>query len=77
MHFDENFHPGRPHFHAVYAGAEGVYAVKDLESLAGSLPPRIERLVRLWAGTHRDELIANWDRARLHQPLQSIDPLQN
>jgi hypothetical protein len=28
-----------------------------------------------WASLHREELQANWDRARRHEPLETIDPL--
>jgi hypothetical protein len=77
MYFDENLHPGRPHFHAEYGGAVASFGITALERLTGSLPVRIERLVRAWAKAHEDELIANWNRARRHQPVQPIDPLNS
>jgi hypothetical protein len=77
MFFNEGFHPGRPHFHAEYAEASASYSVTDLEKLNGSLPPRVERLVKSWARAHREELIINWERARAHKPLHQIDPLKN
>jgi len=43
--------------------------------LAGRLPLAQRRLVRRWAAAHRDELEANWWRAREEQPLESIAPL--
>lgn len=76
MYFDEGFHPGRPHFHAEYAGSHASFAITDLERLSGSLPGRIERLVKIWARSHREELVENWDRARADQPLQQVEPLQ-
>jgi hypothetical protein len=77
MFFNEAFHPGRPHFHAEYAGVIASFEISSLACLAGTLPPRVERLVKVWAGAHKDELLANWERARGHRPLQKIDPLQN
>jgi hypothetical protein len=43
--------------------------------LDGRLPPRALRLVREWEAMHRDELMANWKRARMSKPLRPIDPL--
>jgi Domain of unknown function (DUF4160) len=77
MYFDEEFHPGQPHFHAEYAGSKASFAIADLERLSGSLPGRVERLVKAWARDRRDDLLENWRRARDHRPLQQIDPLQN
>jgi hypothetical protein len=73
MYWREREHP-IPHFHASYAGHEASVAV-DGKLLGGSLPPRALRLVREWAQLHRDELLANWDRARDYEPLAPIEPL--
>lgn len=73
MYWDERDHPVA-HFHAEYAGNYASVAI-DGTLLAGSLPPRALRLIQDWAPLHRDELLANWDRARGHQPLAPIDPL--
>jgi hypothetical protein len=77
MFFNEGFHPGRPHFHADHSGARAAFEIASLERLSGELPNRVERLVKAWAQIHREELLANWSRARTHQPLRQIDPLQN
>ncbi len=76
MYFNEEFHPGRPHFHAFYGGAEASFAVLDLDRLAGELPPRIERLVRLWARARREDLLDNWERARSGGDIKRIEPLK-
>jgi hypothetical protein len=62
------------HFHAAYGG-QGASIAFDGTVLGGSLPPRALRLVREWALLHREELLANWHRAREHQPLEWIEPL--
>lgn len=66
---------GVPHFHALYAGEDVSIAIETLDVLAGSLSERALRLVREWASLHRDELEADWRRARDGQPLERIDPL--
>ena len=73
MYWRERDHPV-PHFHASYAGQAASISVEG-EVLGGSLPLRALRLVREWAGLHRDELLANWERARDYEPLAPIDPL--
>ena len=65
-----------PHFHAEYGGAEAAYLIDTLEVLRGPLPRRAHALVVEWATLHRDELRANWERARTHQPLATIAGLE-
>lgn len=71
MYYKEH---GRPHFHARYAEHDASVAIEDLEVLQGSLPPKCLALAREWARLHRDELKANWIRARSGQPLLWIEP---
>ena len=73
MYWNEGKH-ARPHFHARYAGE---VASVDLEGslIAGSLPRRTLALVAEWAPQHRDDLLANWERARRDEPLQPVAPL--
>lgn len=73
MFWNERDHP-LAHFHAEYGGS---VASVDLEGnvLGGSLSDRRLRLVREWAQLHRDELLANWERARRREPLERIAPL--
>jgi hypothetical protein len=60
------------HMHAYYQGHEGVFAIEDGELIAGSLPPTATKLIRGWIDERRDELLANWERAKLKLPLESI-----
>jgi hypothetical protein len=64
-----------PHFHAIYGESQAQIAIETLEPLFGKLPVRALRLVREWAELHRDELDANWGRAREHEALDTIAPL--
>ncbi len=42
----------------------------------GGLPPRALGLVMEWAALHREELLADWERARKSEPLAPVPPLQ-
>lgn len=72
MYFDD--HPP-PHFHAKYGEDQAQIVIATGEVLNGSLPRRALALVREWTELHRDELIADWQRAARQQPLVSIEPL--
>lgn len=65
-----------PHFHAKYAGTEALYEIETLRIYRGSLPRRAHSLVIEWADMHRAELMENWQKARRHEPLQRIEPLE-
>ncbi len=64
-----------PHFHATYGDDEATVAIDTFEILWGDLPNRAMAMVLEWAAAHRDELRANWDRARQGVLLAPIDPL--
>lgn len=67
---------GPPHFHALYGSQEALIAIADLSILRGRLSPRALGLVTEWASQHQDELARNWERARSHEPLDQIEPLE-
>lgn len=73
MYWNEGVH-AHPHFHARYAGQAASIDFAG-EVIAGALPPRALRLVAEWAGLHRDDLTANWERARRDEQLEPIAPL--
>lgn len=66
---------GVPHFHAVYGDHE-VSVEIETARIHGQFPPRALKLVLEWATLHREELLANWQRARQGQPLARIAPLE-
>jgi hypothetical protein len=76
MFFNEDFHPGKPHFHAEHSGVKASFEIRGAECIAGALPPRIEQIVKRWAREHEGELIDNWKRARNHEPLEPVDPFR-
>lgn len=72
MFYDEH---GRPHFHA-RAGDDAVSVEIGTQTIRGTFPGRSLRFVLEWEELHRDELMANWDRARQGLPLLPIEPLK-
>ncbi|MFQ4143393.1 DUF4160 domain-containing protein [Chlorogloeopsis sp. ULAP02] len=44
--------------------------------LEGKLSSRLLSLVVEWANLHKRELMDNWDKARLNNPLEKIEPLE-
>jgi hypothetical protein len=64
-----------PHFHAEYAGDEAIYEIETLRLYAGQLPRRVHNLVLEWADLNRSELMQDWQKARLGEPLNPIKPL--
>jgi hypothetical protein len=73
MYWNEADHP-IAHFHAHHAGWRASVSV-DGQVLAGGLERRALSFVVEWARLHRDEVIANWERARRSEPLAPIAPL--
>ncbi|MEP7304231.1 MAG: DUF4160 domain-containing protein [Acidobacteriota bacterium] len=65
-----------PHFHAYYGGQKATFAIESVGLLAGALPKRQHLFVVEWALAHRPELLADWNLARAHRPLLSIEPLE-
>lgn len=64
-----------PHTSTRYGDTDAVIVIDSLEVLHGALPRRAYQLVGEWATTHREELVANWERARNRKPLQKVEPL--
>ena len=63
MYFGD--HPP-PHFHARYGEHHAQIEIATGEIL---------RLVQEWTDLHREDLVADWERAEREEPLVSIDPL--
>ncbi len=65
-----------PHFHAEYQDQEAIIDIHSLQILKGSLPKRARMMVVEWALEHREELLANWNKARIPEPLDKIQSLE-
>ena len=72
MFYDEH---GRPRFHA-RSGEHEVSIEIGSQIVRGRFPGRSLRFVLDWEELRRDELMANWDRARQGLPLLPIEPLR-
>ena len=62
-------------FHAEYQGYKAEYNIKTLDVLSGNLPPRAHSMVLEWASQHKEELLDNWEKATIPEPLNKINPL--
>jgi len=65
-----------PHFHAKYSGDEGMIDIVTGALIRGSLPRRVLQLVNEWRLARKEELLADWDRARQRLPLAYTEPLE-
>ena len=61
-----------PHFHAYYQGQEGLFEIETGGLIAGQMPPGARRIIREWTLRHREELLANWQKSKLRQPLEAV-----
>ena len=73
MFFDDH---SPPHFHAEYGNSAALIDIHNLSLFSGWLPPRVLGLVIEWATLHRQELLDDWDKAKLQQELHKIAPLE-
>jgi Domain of unknown function (DUF4160) len=64
-----------PHFHAKYGEYRTEIDIRTLGILKGRLPAKAMALVVEWATLHQNDLLAQWERARAHEPLNKIEPL--
>lgn len=64
-----------PYFHAVYGEHRASVAIRPVAIMDGTLPRRAASLVFEWAAQDQHELERNWQKAREHQPLDRIAPL--
>jgi Domain of unknown function (DUF4160) len=73
MYFNDH---NPPHFHAFIGDQEALVEWAPAPQLyRGKLPRRALKRVTDWALLHQAELDADWDLARLGQPLAQIPPL--
>ncbi len=65
-----------PHFHAEYQDQEAIVDIYSLQILKDYLPKRAKMMVVEWALEHREELLANRNKARIPEPLDKIQSLE-
>ena len=76
MYWEANAPHHNPHFHAYYQNDVAVFSIDPVESIAGSLPRRQQRLVEAWAELHQQELLNDWALLQAGQIPVPIDPLK-
>lgn len=64
-----------PHFHVIYNQYKTSINIDDLKIIDGELPPRIYGIIAEWTLLHKKELMENWNKAKLLQSLNKIEPL--
>jgi hypothetical protein len=73
MYYEEH---NPPHFHAKYQDDWAQIRIADGVFVKGTLPKRVRAMVLEWWADHRDELMANWERAQLSEAPLPIAPLE-
>ena len=64
------------HFHAKWAEHEAIIVIGTKRIYAGSLPKSQLDLVLKWAALHNEELMNNWELARMGKTLNQVNPLK-
>lgn len=65
-----------PHLHAYHQDHKATIRIDTGELLAGSLPRRQQRLVEAWIELYQTELLENWNRAQMGEPVRKVPPLR-
>lgn len=62
------------HFHAWYGDYKVTVSIHD-GIVTGKMPGRALRMILEWLDLHREELLADWEKAQQGTPLDKIEPL--
>jgi hypothetical protein len=73
MYWDEH---NPAHFHAEYGDLKAIVSIKDAVVIKGALPVKQLKLVLAWCEIHHDELMNNWESAKVNGKISRIDPLK-
>ena len=72
MYYDDH---NPPHFHADYNDKKVIVDIQQGRVLKGAFPSKQLKYVLAWADIHQDELMENWELAKMDLPLKKIAPL--
>ena len=75
MLFEDNERHSKPHIHVFYSGKR-VSIAFDGKVLAGSLPPKALRMLRVWIDMREQELNEAWEKAVQGKHFEKIKPLE-
>ena len=71
-----NFHDHNPaHFHAWYGDYKVSIEIVN-GNILGEMPRRALNLIFEWLDLHKEELLANWEKAKNGDTLDKIEPLK-
>ncbi|MGK5088317.1 DUF4160 domain-containing protein [Bdellovibrionota bacterium FG-2] len=76
MYYAHGRHSAR-YFHARYQGGDASFSIDSGEVLAGSLPPKVTKLIQEWANRHKSELTENWLRVSKNEMPKYIQGADN
>ncbi len=71
MYFNEH---NPPHFHVEYQDFKAKVEIQT-GILEGKMPKTAINLTMQWLSEHRQELLDNWERIEMMEPLKKIEPL--
>ena len=63
------------HFHAWYNEYKVTVSIKD-SVVKGEMPGRALKMILEWLELHREELMADWEKAQKGDPLDKFAPLK-
>ena len=63
-----------PHFHVIYGEYNAYLSIDTPTLLEGSLPKKIEKLVKAWAELYHDDLMEDWELVQANKTPKRIDP---
>ncbi|MFZ1323282.1 MAG: DUF4160 domain-containing protein [Ignavibacteria bacterium] len=75
MYLEAGERHNTPHFHAYYQNESAVFDIEEIRLIAGNIPKRQQRYVKLWAELHREELFKDWEllqNGRLPLPIKPL-----
>jgi hypothetical protein len=75
MYYDEGLSK-LPHFYVKYGEYWAVFLIDSLEIIEGEIPKTAIKLVKEWAGKHRNELIQNYKNMQEGKTWTKIEPLE-
>ena len=76
MYYFDNRKHHEPHVHVESSDDEAVISIPDGAVLEGTLRTAKLKLVQAWIEIHKEELMADWNRAVSGQSVFKIDPLK-
>ncbi|MGE3974672.1 MAG: DUF4160 domain-containing protein [Bdellovibrionales bacterium] len=65
-----------PHIHVQYGEHKALLEISTGKTMAGSLPPRIRRIVLEWLLYRKAEVLKSWQEAQEYKTPSRVRPLE-